>query len=135
MIHKIPLYAAVLLGYAGYVALGSSTCDMANRAVMPIHWVGAGLNYANNNFRASNNEISEKSIGSGFDSAAAYVRDAVLVLGQGKAYCHTFQQSLKDPILNKPKTDVLSTPEISQEETPPPISPVNHGPVFKNPAQ
>lgn len=97
MLHKIPLGLAALVAYGIYVALGNDSCQVANRAVMPIHWVGAGLNYATNNFYASNNEASGNSVIKGVDSAAAYVRDGLLVLGQGKAFCTSFQASLITP--------------------------------------
>lgn len=132
MLHKIPLGLAALVAYGIYVALGNDSCQMANRAVMPIHWVGAGLNYATNNFHASNNEASGNSVIKGFDSAAAYVRDGLLVLGQGKVFCTSFQASVIAP---SPAKAPLQAPQLAPAQEPAPVSPLPYNgtpsPVFR----
>lgn len=126
MLHKIPLGLAALVAYGMYVALGNDSCQMANRSVMPIHWVGYGLNFVTNNLHASNNEANGDSVLKGFDSSAAYVRDGLLVLGQGKAFCTTFQASLIAP---PPSNAPAQAPVLTTNQESAPASPLLDGPT------
>ena len=96
MIHKLPLGLAAVFGFAIYVAIAPSSCEKANRAVMPIHWAGKGAAFISDNISASNNQHEKSTLNNTFDHLAGYFRDIFLVTAQGKAYCTSFEESLQD---------------------------------------
>lgn len=78
----------MLLLYGGYVAFGANACERADRAVMPIHWVGQSANYLMNNFSTST-EAKTNDVPTA-DKVAGWVRDFVLVASVGGGTCEPF---------------------------------------------
>ena len=94
MIHRLPLGLASLFGFSIYVALAPSACETANRAVLPIHWAGKAVAFVSDNINSANNGQERSTANVTFDKTAGYVRDSLLVIGQGKAYCTSYEDYL-----------------------------------------
>jgi len=119
---KQPLWVACAI-YAAYIGLGDGACEKANRAVNPIHWVGLVASWASSNVDASNH--TGKLEISGVDKAAGIIRDAILVVTVGKAYCASYESSVR---LSAPQA--APTPS-AVEPTAPDIATTPATPLFK----
>jgi len=104
---KQPLWVACAI-YAAYIGLGDGACEKANRAVNPIHWLGLVASSASNNLDAAN-QTGKFEI-SGVDKAAGTIRDGILVITVGKAYCASYESSVLSPSPQVAPTPIVVEP-------------------------
>lgn len=119
---KQPVWIAAAFLYGGYIAFGGDACERSNRAVMPIHWAGQGINYVFDNLSTSGatKKTNNPTIADGF---AGWLRDFVLVASVGSGKCTPFDPNQR-----------LEAPASKMEESNqnPQASPSNAAPVLND---
>lgn len=125
---KQPLWVACAI-YAAYIGLGDGACEKANRAVNPIHWVGLVASWASSNVDASNH--TGKLEISGVDKAAGTIRDAILVVTVGKAYCTSYESSVRAVLPKELPIPTETVPLLDSDSSPPTQVPPPSTPSFK----
>ena len=82
-----PIWIALVIVFAGYIAFGQGACERSDRAVMPIHWAGQGVGYVLANFSTNPQSTPTKNLG---DGIASWLRDFIVVASVGTATCEKF---------------------------------------------